>query len=156
ARSSRRGRPRGCRARRGARRRRARGFPAGACAKVAPGRDAVNTAAAPSPHHRRASAGGDPMTRALSVLALLSLVAFAAACDDPKLVAQQTAPPPTPKAPEAKAGDGGAPKPKMVANSDGLSLAERIAKREAAEKKLAAELAQKEHERLLAYDRTKM
>jgi hypothetical protein len=89
---------------------------------------------------------------------LLSLVVFADACDDPKLVAQQTAPPPTAKAPEAKpaAGDAGAPKPKMVANADGLSLAERIAKREAAEKKVAAELAQQEHERLLKYDRTKL
>jgi hypothetical protein len=44
----------------------------------------------------------------------------------------------------------------MVANSDGLSLAERIAKREAAEKKLADELAKAEHDRLLKYDRTKL
>ena len=94
------------------------------------------------------------MTRAPSVLALLSLVAFAAACDDPKQHVPPPAPPPPP--PPAAAADAGAAKPKMVANPDGLSLAERIAKREAAQKKLAAELAQQEHDRLLKYDRTKM
>jgi hypothetical protein len=44
----------------------------------------------------------------------------------------------------------------MVANPDGLSLAERIAKRQAAEAKVAAELAAAEKERLLAYDRGKL
>lgn len=56
-------------------------------------------------------------------------------------------------------GDAGADpskKPKMVANPDGLSLADRIAKREAEEKKVAAELAGQEHDRLLAYDKTKL
>jgi hypothetical protein len=71
------------------------------------------------------------------------------------------APPPAPPPPAAKApppaaaGDAGA-KPKMVANPDGLSLAERMAKRQAAEAKVAAELAAAEKERLLAYDRTKL
>jgi hypothetical protein len=100
------------------------------------------------------------MARALHIVAFLGplTLALAGACDDPKLVAQQTAPPPSAKPPEAKpaaAGDAGA-KPKMVANADGLSLAERIAKREAAEKKVAADLAKQEHERLLTYDRGKL
>jgi hypothetical protein len=63
-------------------------------------------------------------------------------------------PPPPAKlaAPQVDAG----PKPKMVANTDGLSLAERIAKREAAEKKIADENAKLEHDRLIKYDRTKL
>jgi hypothetical protein len=70
------------------------------------------------------------MTRALTVVAFLGPLALtlAGACDDPKL----------------------------VANADGLSLAERIAKREAAEKKVAADLAKQERERLLTYDRGKL
>jgi hypothetical protein len=44
----------------------------------------------------------------------------------------------------------------MVANPDGLSLADRMAKRQAAEKKLAEELAVQENTRLLAYDKTKL
>jgi hypothetical protein len=63
------------------------------------------------------------------------------------------APPPPPA---AAAGEGGAAKPKMVANPDGLSLAERVAKRQAAEAKVASELAAAEKERLLAYDRSKI
>ena len=68
------------------------------------------------------------------------------------------APAPAPAAPVAAANaDGGEPKkPKMVANPDGLSLADRMAKREAAEKKLANELATEENSRLLAYDKTKL
>jgi hypothetical protein len=62
------------------------------------------------------------------------------------------APPPPAAAP---AGDAGA-KTKMVANPDGLSLAERVAKRQAAEAKVAAELATAEKERLLAYDRQRL
>jgi hypothetical protein len=64
----------------------------------------------------------------------------------------KAAPPPPAAAP---AGDAGA-KTKMVANPDGLSLAERVAKRQAAEAKVAAELATAEKERLLAYDRQKL
>jgi len=67
------------------------------------------------------------------------------------------APPPAPVA--AATGDGGAEapkKPKMVAPTDGLSLADRIAKRQKEEKKLAEELAGQEKERLLKYDKTKL
>jgi hypothetical protein len=102
------------------------------------------------------------MTRAVSVVAFVGFVtgfgALLGACDDPAQVAKQTAPPPAAKPPEPKpaaAGDAGA-KAKMVAPSDGLSLAERIAKREANEKKVAAELAQAEHDRLIKYDRGKL
>jgi len=102
------------------------------------------------------------MTRAFFAVAFLGLVSgpllLGGACDDPQQVAKQTAPPPAAKPPEPKpvaAGDAGA-KPKMVAPSDGLSLAERIAKREATEKKVAAENAKQEHDRLIAYDRGKL
>ena len=44
----------------------------------------------------------------------------------------------------------------MVAPTDGLSLADRIAKRQADEKKLAEQLAGEENKRLLAYDKTKL
>jgi hypothetical protein len=99
------------------------------------------------------------MSRALSVVALSCLtLALAGACkEEPKPMAPPPAPAPPPVPPKpAAAGDAGAPKPKMVANPDGLSLAERIAKREAAEKKMAAELAAAEHDRLLKYDRSKL
>ena len=104
------------------------------------------------------------MTRAFFAVAFLGLVSgpllLGGACDDPQQIAKQTAPPPAPaKPPEAKpaaAGDAGVAKPKMVAPSDGLSLAERIAKREATEKKVAAELAKAEHDRLVQYDRGKL
>jgi hypothetical protein len=56
----------------------------------------------------------------------------------------------------ASAADAGAAKPKMVANPDGLSLADRIAKREAEQKKVADELAKQEHDRLVKYDRGKL
>jgi hypothetical protein len=73
---------------------------------------------------------------------------------------QQPAAPPAPPAatpaPPAPAATPEPPKPKMVANPDGLSLADRIAKRQAAEKKLAEQLAGEEKERLLAYDKTKL
>jgi len=66
-------------------------------------------------------------------------------------------PPPPPAAAAAAPGDAGAPKrPKMVAPTDGLSLADRIAKRQAEEKKLADELAGAEKKRLIAYDKTKL
>jgi hypothetical protein len=66
-------------------------------------------------------------------------------------------PPAAPAAPAPAAADGGAPKKaKMVANPDGLSLADRIAKRQAEEKKLADQLAGDEKKRLLAYDKGKL
>ena len=67
------------------------------------------------------------------------------------------APPPAPApAPVAAANPDAAPKPKMVAPTDGLSLADRIAKRQKEEKKLAEELAGQEKDRLLKYDKTKL
>ncbi len=64
--------------------------------------------------------------------------------------------PPAPPPPPVAANPDAAAKPKMVANPDGLSLADRIAKRQAAEKKLADQLAVEENKRLLAYDKTKL
>lgn len=95
------------------------------------------------------------MKRALAAAALFSTVGLLACSNDqppaPKPPAPVAAPVPAATAPA----DAGA-KPKMVANPDGLSLADRIAKRQAAEKKLAAELAVEENKRLLAYDKTKL
>jgi hypothetical protein len=101
------------------------------------------------------------MTRAFFAVAFIGLLSLAGACDDPQQIAKQTAPPPAPAkppaSPPAAAGDGGVAKSKLAAPpSDGLSLAERIAKREAAEKKVAAELAQQEHDRLVKYDKSKL
>ncbi|HVR01832.1 MAG TPA: hypothetical protein VMT47_06855 [Polyangia bacterium] len=105
------------------------------------------------------------MTRALSVgawvglsLALAGAGALTGACNQ---ASQPAAPPPAtspvkPPEPTPPKGDAGASKPKMIANPDGLSLAERIAKREAAEKKVAADLAVAEHDRLVKYDRGKL
>jgi len=69
--------------------------------------------------------------------------------------------PPPPPAPVAAAvvdasATDAAKKPKMVAPTDGLSLADRIKKRQAEEKKLADELAGEEKTRLLTYDKTKL
>jgi len=65
-------------------------------------------------------------------------------------------PPPPPQAAAAPAADAAPPKPKMVAPTDGLSLADRIKKRQEEEKKLADELAGAEKKRLIAYDKTKL
>jgi hypothetical protein len=66
-------------------------------------------------------------------------------------------PPPEAPKPEAATGDAAAKTPtKMVANPDGLSLAERIAKREAEQKKVADALAAEERARLIKYDRSKL
>jgi hypothetical protein len=100
------------------------------------------------------------MSRGIYAVAFVSVVlASASGCENeaqkPVVPPPATSPvkPPVPPVPRA---DAGAPKPKMVANTDGLSLAERIAKREANEKKVAAELAAAEHDRLLTYDRGKL
>jgi hypothetical protein len=97
--------------------------------------------------------------RAASFVSTLVLVlGMGIACSKEAPPAPPPAPaaaPPAPPPPQAAAPDA-APKPKMVANPDGLSLADRIAKRQAAEKKLADELAVQEHDRLLAYDKTKL
>jgi hypothetical protein len=95
-------------------------------------------------------------------LALITASLFAVALSACGKEAPKPPPPPAtepPKAPPpapAAAADAGSAKPKMVANPDGLSLADRIAKRQAAESKVAAELAAAEKERLLAYDRGKL
>jgi hypothetical protein len=65
-------------------------------------------------------------------------------------------PPPPAPPPAAAAAPDAAVKPKMVAPTDGLSLADRIKKRQAEEKKLAEELAGEEKKRLIAYDKTKL
>jgi hypothetical protein len=68
-------------------------------------------------------------------------------------------PPPPPAPPKPEAIDAAADsirRTKMVAPTDGLSLADRMAKRKADEKKLADENAAAENKRLLAYDKTKM
>jgi len=97
------------------------------------------------------------MTGRLSAVAGLGFVLMlAGACSQ---TPQPTAPPPatSPVTPPPPPGpDAGVPKPKMMANPDGLSLADRIAKREAAEKKVAAAYAAVEHDRLVAYDRSKL
>ncbi|MDB4982706.1 MAG: hypothetical protein JWM82_3458 [Myxococcales bacterium] len=94
------------------------------------------------------------MSRRISVLAWVVVgAAFLGACE--KEVPPLPPPPavtPTPPPPA----DDAAAKPKMVANSDGLSLTERIAKRQAAEKKVADELAVQEHDRLVKADRAKL
>jgi hypothetical protein len=96
--------------------------------------------------------------RAVSfVSALVLMVAVGVACSNEKPASPPAAPaaaPPPP--PPVAANPDAAAKPKMVANPDGLSLADRIAKRQAAEKKLADQLAVDENKRLLAYDKTKL
>lgn len=90
----------------------------------------------------------------VSTLVLVTGMGFACSKEAPP--APPPAAPPTPPPAAAAPTPDAAAKPKMVANPDGLSLADRIAKRQAAEKKLAAELAGEEHNRLLAYDKTKL
>ena len=99
---------------------------------------------------------------ALILTVLLPAVSSLSACDKeapkppPPPAEPAKAPAPPPAAALPTAGDAGASKPKMVANPDGLSLADRIAKRQATEAKVAAELAAAENERLMKYDRGKL
>jgi hypothetical protein len=65
-------------------------------------------------------------------------------------------PPPPPKQEAIDAAADSIRRTKMVAPSDGMSLADRIAKRQADNKKLADENAAAENKRLLAYDKTKL
>jgi len=75
----------------------------------------------------------------------------------PPPAAPPAPPPPVAAAPAAvDASTDSARKAKMVAPSDGLSLADRIKKRQADEKKLADENAAAEKKRLLAYDKGKL
>jgi len=101
----------------------------------------------------------------VSVLVLLASLSSSmlGACDNPpKTPAPPPAepatptPPPPPAATAAAGPDAGAKKPKMMANPDGLSLADRIAKRQAEEKKVADQLAAEEKARLLKYDKGKL
>ena len=99
------------------------------------------------------------MKRALAAAALFSTIGLLACSNEhPAAPPTPVATAPVPAAPAATAPhDGGdSAKPKMVANPDGLSLADRMAKRQAAEKKLADQLAVEENKRLLAYDKTKL
>jgi hypothetical protein len=92
-------------------------------------------------------------------LALLAAATLAACDSQPKPAPAPAVEPPKPAPPPpapAAAADAPKPKPKMVANPDGLSLAERIAKRQAAEAKIAAELAEAEKQRLLKYDKARL
>ena len=91
------------------------------------------------------------MRGALSVSALSLMLSLCAACSS-----QPAAPPPPPPAAPPAPPPPPPAAPKMVANPDGLSLADRMAKRQAAEKKLADQLAVEENQRLLAYDKTKL
>src|SRR5450631_846544 len=96
--------------------------------------------------------GRSVMRGASFVSALVLMMGVGIACSNEKPPAPAAAPvAPTPPPPPAPP-----PPPKMVANPDGLSLADRIAKRQAAEKKLATELAIEENKRLLAYDKGKL
>jgi hypothetical protein len=86
-------------------------------------------------------------------------VGLSAGCEKqapPPPPAPAAAPPPAPPPPPPAAAADAGTKPKMVAPTDGLSLADRMAKRQAEEKKLADQLAGEEKKRLLAYDKTKL
>ena len=96
-----------------------------------------------------------PMRSAMAPWVLILGVGLAAACSNEPAQPPPPAATPAPTPPPPPAVDAAA-KPKMVANPDGLSLADRIAKRQAADKKLAAELAGEEQKRLLAYDKGKL
>jgi hypothetical protein len=98
------------------------------------------------------------MRAARIVSTFVLMMGIGIACSQEAPPAPPPAPPAAPPAPPppVAANPDAASKPKMVANPDGLSLADRIAKRQAAEKKLAAELAVEEHDRLLAYDKPKL
>ena len=98
--------------------------------------------------------------RAALALTLVATIGtgFAIGCEKeaPPAPPPAAPPPPAPPPPAAAAPTDAAVKPKMVAPTDGLSLADRIAKRQADEKKLAAELAGEEKKRLIAYDKPKL
>jgi len=99
------------------------------------------------------------MRAALTVMLVAVIgTGFSIGCEKAQPPPPPAAPPPPPPAPApvAASPDAGPKKPKMVAPTDGLSLADRIAKRQAADKKLADELASQEKTRLLAYDKTKL
>jgi hypothetical protein len=88
-------------------------------------------------------------------LALTLAGACKEAPQQPLVPPPATSPVKPPDAAPAKL-DAAPARPKMVANPDGLSLADRIAKREAEQKKLADANAAEERERVLKYDRAKL
>ena len=91
----------------------------------------------------------------LAMASALSLIACTAeAPKESPPVAAKPAPAPPAAAPQP---DAGRPdRMKMVENPDGLSLADRIAKRKVEDDKLATELAKAEHDRLLKFDKSKL
>lgn len=108
-------------------------------------------------------------TNALRLLGSLTLVAFFGCAKEAPPPAPSAAPEPpgapapAPAAPAAEGAaesdtgaDGGRKSKLAPAPTDGLSLAERIERRKAEEAKLAAQLADEERKRLLAYDRGKL
>jgi hypothetical protein len=101
------------------------------------------------------------MRAALAVMLIaVSGLGLSIGCDteQPKAPEPAAAPPPAPPAVAAASPDAAAApkKPKMVAPTDGLSLADRMAKRQADDKKAADENAALEKARLLKYDKTKL
>jgi hypothetical protein len=96
------------------------------------------------------------MKRALAAAALFSTLGLLACSKEEPAAPPPAPPPPAAPAPAPVAAADAGTKPKMVANPDGLSLADRIAKRQAAEKKLAEQNALEENKRLLAYDKGKL
>jgi hypothetical protein len=92
----------------------------------------------------------------LGFATMFALLAVACDKEAPKAPPAPVAAAEPVKAPPPPAPADAAVKPKMVANNDGLSLADRVAKRQAAEAKVAAELAAQEKDRLLEYDRGKL
>jgi hypothetical protein len=91
--------------------------------------------------------------RATLTILMIGAVVTLASCEQ-KAAPPPPAPPPPP--PPVAAEPPPPPRPKMVAPTDGLSLADRIAKRQKEEKKLADELAGQEKDRLIKYDKTKL
>jgi hypothetical protein len=86
---------------------------------------------------------------------LVATLGLAAACEKAPPPAPPPAPAPAaPVAAPVASSDAGAPKPKLApAPSDGLSLAERIERRQAQEAREAAQNASDEKNRLLKYDK---
>jgi hypothetical protein len=104
-------------------------------------------------------------SRSSWISSIVLLVTLSPACQSeaPKPAAPVSAPPsappppPSPASPSAGAGGVTETRSKLPpAPTDGLSLAERLEKRHAAESKLAAQLANDERARLLAYDKGKL
>jgi len=97
----------------------------------------------------------------LMVVALAAASTFAGCAKEAPPAPPPAAPPPAPPPPPPPtdgAGGEGAPKKSKLgpAPTDGLSLAERMERRKAADAKLAAQLAAEEQQRLIEYDKGKI